>query len=542
MKKGVLILLFAWLVGSLQSEAKMALVPQPVSVKKGSESWELRPNAKIAYTPEAARATAELMATQLRTATGYRLPVVSGESGDIILRLTTEKKSDRPDESYELSVKSNEVQICATAPAGLFYGTQTLRQLFSPTIYSTKSISTSWEAPCVQIKDKPRFVWRGLMLDCSRHFFTKEEIFSFLDNMAALKLNVFHWHLTDNQGWRIEIKKYPKLTTVGAWRDQTLKGRLPKKIEKRKYDGKRYGGFYTQEDIREIVAYAAARHITIVPEIDMPGHIQAAIAAYPEFGCTNLPVKVKTEWGFSLQLLSPEEKTIEFCQNILAEVMELFPSQYIHIGGDEARKDFWQKSPRIQKLMKERGLKNMDEMQAWFTAQINEYLNKNGRKLIGWDEICHGGLPQGAAVMWWHPNARQSVEQAAMDGHEIVVATYKYLYFDYYQSRNKKKEPLAIGGFLPLKQVYNFEPLSADWGKGASHVLGPQAQVWTEYIDSFSKVEYMTFPRACALAEIAWTPAEQKDFGTFLDRLKIQLERFDAAGVNYRLLDKPSSE
>jgi hexosaminidase len=266
--------------------------------------------------------------------------------------------------------------------------------------------------------------------------------------------------------------------------------------------------------------------------------MQAAVAAYPQFGCASNRVPVKTEWGPSCQILSPTEETIQFCEDILTEVMELFPSEYIHIGGDEARKDLWEASPEIQQLREKRGLKNMDEMQAWFTRRINEFLNAHDRKLIGWDEICEGGLPPGAAVMWWRAKAKKEVEQAARNGHNIVIATYSYLYFDYYQTGKTSQEPLAMTGVLPLRKVYRYEPFAENWEKGSRHILGPQAQVWTEYIKTFKQVEYMAFPRACALAEIAWSPQGKKNYAGFLNRLKPQLERFDAAGVTYRVPDE----
>ena len=365
----------------------------------------------------------------------------------------------------------------------------------------------------------------------------------FIDTMASLKFNTLHWHLTEDQGWRIEIKKYPKLTEVGAWREKTVVGHIRDYREKKipyEYDGVRHGGFYTQEAIREVVAYAAERQITIVPEIDMPGHMQAAIAAYPELGCTTNQLPVKAEWGICKNILNPEESTVQFCKDVLTEVMELFPSEFIHIGGDEAKKDQWEASERIQQLREERGLKDMHEMQSWFIRQIDDFLVANGRRLIGWDEIAEGGLAENAAVMWWRGKAGQThgleiAKKAAQDGHDIVVAANGSLYFDYYQSKDKKNEPLAIGGFLPLETVYHFEPVIEGLDEAtAAHILGAQGQIWTEYIPDMKHAEYMAFPRACALAEQAWLPAKQKNFSDFMERMKKQEQRFSAAGINFK--------
>ena len=511
--------------------SSLAVIPQPVEMKETGGEWELKKNAVIAFADVGARPSAELLAAQLRPATGFRLPVESGLKGDIVFQ--TLEDGSLGQEGYELLV-TDYVSIKAPEASGLFYGSQTLRQLLPPEIYSAEKVSKAWKAPAVEIRDVPRFGWRGLMLDVGRYFMPKEDVMKFIDTMSTLKFNTFHWHLTEDQGWRIEIKKYPKLTEVGAWRDETISGHFRDKP--RKYDGKRHGGFYTQDDIREVVAYAAERHITIVPEIDMPGHMQAAIAAYPELGCTTNKLPVKIEWGVNLNILNPEESTVQFCKDVLTEVMELFPSEFIHIGGDEARKTQWEKSERIQQLREERGLKDMHEMQSWFIKQIDDFLAANGRRLIGWDEIAEGGLAENAAVMWWRgKKGLPTALQAAADGHDIVVAATSHLYFDYYQSKDKKNEPLAIGGFLPLETVYNFEPIIKGLDKNAaSHVLGAQGQLWTEYMPNMKHVEYMAFPRACALAELVWLPKGQKNYDSFLERMKIQEQRFDAAGVNYK--------
>ena len=524
--------------GLIAASAFGSVIPQPVEMKETGGEWELTAGAVIHYSGRAAKQPAEMLAQQLRPATGFKLPVKrkmpwSSIAGNIVFQIL--KKPLLGTEGYELRV-TDHVSIGAPTSAGLFYGAQTLRQLFPPEIYSKNPVSKAWKINVVEIIDFPRFGWRGMHLDVARHFMPKEDVMRFIDTIASLKFNHFHWHLTEDQGWRIEIKKYPKLTEVGAWRKQTVAGHLRDKP--RKYDGKPHGGFYTQDEIREVVAYAAERHITIVPEIDMPGHMQAAIAAYPELGCSTNQLEVKMEWGICKNILNPEESTVQFCKDVLTEVMDLFPSEFIHIGGDEAKKNQWEASPRIQQLRQERGLKDMHEVQSWFIRQIDDFLVTNGRRLIGWDEIAEGGLAENAAVMWWRGHGKEGLSiamNAAEQGHDIVVASTSHLYFDYYQGKDKKAEPLAIGGHLPLEKVYAFDPVITGLSpQAAGHVLGAQGQLWTEYMKDMKHVEYMAFPRACALAELVWLAQEQKNFESFLTRMKIQQLRFDAAGINYR--------
>jgi hexosaminidase len=517
-----------------------AIIPRTLALETGGGEWTLSRNAVIAYADEAAQSSAATVAAQLRLATGYELPLVNAGKGDIVF--VTQETESLGAEGYTLSI-ADHVRISSPTAAGLFYGGQSLRHALPPEIFSRTPVDMEWTAPRLQVRDVPRFRWRGLMLDVSRHFMPKEDVMKFIDVMASLKFNTFHWHLTDDQGWRLEIRKYPKLTEVGAWREETVVGHMSDYRRKNLpyvFDGKRHGGFYTQDDIREVVAYAAERHITIIPEIDMPGHMQAAIAAYPELGCTTNRLPVRTIWGVCPNILNPEESTVEFCKDVLTEVMELFPSEFIHVGGDEAKKDQWEASARIQQLREERGLKDMHEMQSWFIREIDDFLVSNGRRLVGWDEISAGGLAKNATVMWWRRNKGIPVTRKALEnGHDIVVATQSHLYFDYYQSADKTREPLAIGGHLPLERVYGFEPffkeLSAQEKK---QVLGVQGQIWTEYIRDMKAVEYMAFPRACALAELAWLPAEEKDYSDFTRRLKTQQRRLDAAGINYRAADE----
>ncbi len=525
------------------SQSLPALVPQPVGLNLSGGMFELKADAVVAYADAAARQPAEMLATQLRPATGFQLPVRPGAIGDMVFQTLEDPALGK--EGYALRI-ADYVSISAPTPAGLFYGAQTLRQLLPPEIHAAEKISRPWKIPAVEIRDFPRFGWRGLMLDVGRHFMPKEDVMCFIDTMASLKLNTFHWHLTDDQGWRIEIKKYPRLTEVGAWRDETLVGHL-RSGEKKRYDGKRHGGFYTQDDIREVVAYAAERHVVVVPEIDMPGHMQAAIAAYPELGCTSLALGVKTEWGICKNILNPEESTVDFCKDVLAETMALFPSEYIHIGGDEADKSQWEASERIQQLRRERGLESMEAMQSWFIRQIDGFMTENGRRLVGWDEIAEGGLAKNAVVMWWRGASAQNAgleiaREAAMDGHDIIVASDTYLYFDYYQDRDRSKEPLAHSGFLPLEAVYAFDPVIDGLGAAAAaHILGAPGQLWTDYMPDMEQVEYMAFPRALALAELAWTPKGQKDCAGFLERVRVQERRFDAAGINFRKTERGGS-
>ncbi|VGO20844.1 beta-N-acetylhexosaminidase [Pontiella sulfatireligans] len=537
-----LILLTLFLVSV--AHARPSVIPQPLEMTELEGDWTLKKKTVISYADEGAKQTAELMAEQLRPATGYKLKVKAGTKGGIVFQ--TKADGSLGKEGYELRV-SDAVVITAPAPApaGLFYGAQTLRQLLPPEIYSSEKISANWKVPKVEIRDIPRFGWRGMHLDVDRHFMPKEDVLRFIDTLSTFKFNSFHWHLTEDQGWRIEIKKYPKLTEVGAWRTETLIGHRAK--EKRNgmpyaYDGIRHGGFYTQDEVREVVAYAAERHITVVPEIDMPGHMQAAIASYPELGCTTELVEVKRVWGVSEIILNPEESTVRFCKDVLTEVMDLFPSTFIHIGGDEARKPQWEASERIQQLRKDRGLKDMHEMQSWFIKQIDNFLVENNRRLIGWDEIAEGGLAENATIMWWRGHGKKGLaiaRNAAEQGHDIVVASTSHLYFDYYQSKDQKSEPLAFGGHLPVEKVYNFEPIIPGLSeKARQHVLGAQGQLWTEYMPHMKQVEYMAFPRVCAVAEVVWRQQGQKNYDSFIERLAVQEKRFDRMNVNYRKLVK----
>ncbi|MEN6383916.1 MAG: beta-N-acetylhexosaminidase [Phycisphaerales bacterium] len=432
-------------------------------------------------------------------------------------------------EGYRLEVKENNILIESSAIHGVFYGMQTLKQLFPVEIYAGQmSANRNFKVPCCIIEDMPRFKWRGLSLDVSRHFMPKEFVKKYIDLLAMHKMNMFHWHLTDDQGWRIEIKKYPKLTSIGAWRKETIVGywnTIP-----HVYDGKPHGGFYTQDDIREIVAYAKQRCITIVPEIDMPGHVQAALGAYPQFGNTNEPLSVWTTWGVSENILNIDEETIQFCQDVLTEVFELFPDQYIHIGGDEVVTEQWEKNPKVQSRMKELGLKDESEIQPWFTKIMYSFVKKNNRILVGWEQILNDDLS--GAIIGIYLGAEPAIKAVRL-GCDVIMTPSTEVYLDKYQG-DPKKEPIATG-LTPLKKVYLYEPVPDELTPSEQkHILGVEGQVWTEYMPNPRHVEYMVFPRACAIAEVDWTAAKKKDYSDFCIRLKYHLKRLEKLNVNFR--------
>jgi hexosaminidase len=517
----------------------LSVLPQPVRLEPASGVFVLTASTIIA-TDRATRDIGYTLADLVAPATGYRiavrpLPAGAGATRGIAIRLDP-TLARLGDEGYRLEVTPSRVTIRAFAPAGAFYAVQTLRQLLPVAIFRDGKVEgVRWTIPAVVIEDYPRFAWRGAHLDVGRHFMPKEFVKKYIDLLALHKLNRFHWHLTEDQGWRIEIKKYPRLTDVGAWRRETLVGRQSMYADSTqwRFDGRPHGGFYTQDDVREIVAYARARFVTVVPEIEMPGHAQAAIAAYPELGNTADPVAVSTKWGVHARILNPEESTIRFMQDVLTEVLELFPGPYVHIGGDEAVKTEWQASPRAQARIRELGLKDEAELQSWFIRRMDEFLTARGRTLIGWDEILEGGLAPNAVVMSWRGTAGGIA--AAQARHDVVMTPTSHTYFDYYQSPDTTREPIAIGGYLPLDTVYAYEPVPAELtAVEARYVLGAQAQHWTEYMPHPKQVEYMAFPRLSALAEVVWTPRARKDFTAFTARLGRHLERLSILDVNYR--------
>ncbi len=520
-----------------QSPQSVAIVPLPVSLTQGTGHFTITATTPI-VTDATFRARGQQLASALAPATGFDLdvrPLPAPRTPHIAI---TEQKSlaaTLGDEGYRLEVTPQRIVIQAAAPAGAFYAIQSLRQLLPAAVYREAVVKgVDWQVPAVTIEDRPRFGWRGAHLDVSRYFMPKEFVKKYIDLIALHKMNRFHWHLTDDQGWRLEVKQYPRLTEVGAWRKETLIGRYRERG--RAFDGVRHGGFYTQDDVREVVQYAAERFVTVVPEIEMPGHSQAIIAAYPELGSTDQPVEVGTFWGVAPYLLNAEPSTIAFMQNILTEVLDLFPSPWIHVGGDEAEKTQWKSNPRIQARIKELGLQNEAELQSWFIRQMDDFLTRKGRRLIGWDEILEGGLAENATVMSWR--GLEGAIAAARSGHDAVLAPTTHTYFDYYQAKDQSKEPLAIGGFVPLEKVYTWEPmpdmLEPEFHK---HILGVQGQLWTEYLPTPKAVEYMAFPRLTALAEVAWTPTAQRKLDEFRTRLAAHLQRLQILDVNARGLD-----
>ena len=517
-------------VGASQAP-DLPLIPQPAQVERAAGAFTLTPRTLIVLSdPDDGmlRGVAAFAADAVREAVGRTATIsaapAAGARGVIALILDSQFP-DSSAEAYHLRVRPDRVTITASAPAGLFYGVQTLRQLLSP-----EGPAAHATLPAVDISDRPRFQYRGMHLDVGRHRFPVSFLKRYIDLLARYKFNTFHWHLTDDQGWRIEIRKYPRLTTVGAWRRETV---VEKRFDPYVGDGVPYGGFYTQDEVREIVAYAGRRHVTIIPEIEMPGHSKAALAAHPELACTPGPFEVRTAWGVDADVYCPTERTFTFLEDVLTEVMELFPSPYIHVGGDEVPKTRWQESPAAQEVVRREGLRDEHELQSWFIRRIEQFLLAHGRRLIGWDEILEGGLAPQATVMSWRGAAGGIA--AAQQGHDAIMTPGSHLYFDYYQG-DPAFEPLAIGGFTPLDKVYAYEPIPDTLtAEQARHIIGAQANVWTEYIATPQQVEYMALPRMLALADVVWSPRESRDWETFRRRLPSALGALDRAGVNYRI-------
>jgi hexosaminidase len=510
----------------------LALIPVPAKVRFGSGTFALGGSTSIVASPEL-RDHAGMLRDALRPATGLPLPIVGSASGSRISLALDSALTSTGDEGYRFTASSDEVAIRAAKPTGILHGSQTLRQLLPPEIFRRAAVDgASWAIPAVEIEDRPSFGWRGSHVDVGRHFMAKEFVLKHIDLLALHKFNVFHWHLTDDQGWRLEIEKYPKLTAVGSWRKDTMAPPRTKDPAKRKFTGKPHGGFYTQEDVREVVRYAADRGITVLPEIEMPGHAMAAIAAYPELGNTGKPIEVHTYWGVTEHVLGVTDNVLRFFEDVLDEVLDLFPSKFIHVGGDECPKTEWRKTPSAQDRMKKEGLKNEDELQSWFVRHFDTWLAKRGRRLVGWDEILEGGLAPGATVMSWRGEDGGIV--AAKAGHDVVMAPEKPTYLDHSQSE-LPTEPPGHGGHNSLEDVYAYRPvpkeLTAEEGR---HVLGAQGQIWTEYMPDPKRVEYMAWPRLIALAEVLWSPPETRDLASFKSRLETHLKRLAILDVNYR--------
>ena len=520
MKYKILTLLLLISVISV-AQQNLNLIPKPQNIEYHSGSFVM--NSKTVIQADKNSFEAKYLQQIIKEQLGLNLEITtSSKSKSKIVFLTKiieEKKSFK--EWYNLSISKNEVVVKATEAHGIFYGIQTLIQLLP----LEKSLEI--KIPCLSITDEPKFQWRGMHLDVCRHFFPIDFIKKYIDYLAMYKMNTFHWHLTDDQGWRIEIKKYPKLTEVGAWRNGSMVGHYTDQT----FDDIRYGGFYTQEEIKEIVAYAKERHITIVPEIEMPGHALAALTSYPEFSCTGGPFEVGKTWGVLEDVFCPKDETFTFLENVLSEVIALFPSEYIHIGGDESPKVRWKSCPHCQKRIKEEHLKDEHELQSYFIQRIEKFVNSKGRKIIGWDEILEGGLAPNAAVMSWR--GTEGGIAAAKQKHFVVMSPGSHCYFDHYQGE-PKNEPIAFGGYTNVEKVYSFNPIPKELSEEESkYILGAQANVWTEYINTPEHVEYMVFPRIAALAEVLWGTSNPNEYKVFETRLIQHFERYEKKGINY---------
>ena len=507
-----------------------AIVPQParMDVAPGQFVVDSSTTILVDFNVPDIRAVGEILGGYLRDATGHTVPVKETDEPVVksatILLTTSGASATLGKEGYELTITPQSVQLRARTAAGLFYGVQTIRQLLPPTAQQQTGRSASVSIPCVQITDSPRFAWRGTLLDCGRHFMTKDFVKRYIDLLAYHKMNVLHWHLTEDQGWRIEIKKYPKLTEVGAWRVATRDDEQPRD------PAGRYGGFYTQDDVREVVAYAKSRFVTVVPEIEMPGHSLAALAAYPELSCTGGPFKVGEKWGISEDVYcAGNEKTFEFLEGVLTEVLELFPSEFIHIGGDECPKARWEKCPKCQARIKAEGLADPNELQSYFIRRMEKLLNAKGRRLIGWDEILEGGLAPNATVEAWR--GMDAAVAAAQADHDVIASPRTYCYLDYPQQPDPTMPRWMA--LTTLEKVYSFDPMPPELTPAqAHHILGAEANVWTENIAQ-ERFDYMAFPRLCAFAEVTWSPAAARNWDDFSQRMKMHYQRLDALGVKY---------
>ena len=529
-----------FLILTVGAQTKIVIVPEPVSMEMHKGNFHFN-SATNVIAEKGAEHEVRMLNFYLKKLYGFSLPtrttLSSTNTSNIIFKLV--KNNERKD-TYHLNVNANKIIISSSSNEGLFYGMQTLLQLLPET--KTESASAGFLIPELSIKDYPRFQYRGMHLDVGRHFFDVDFVKKYIDYLAFLKYNTFHWHLTEDQGWRIEIKKYPRLTSVGGYRNGTIIGHYPGTGN----DSIHYGGFYTQEQIKDVVKYAKDRFITIIPEIEMPGHASAAIAAYPQLSCfpdKSTPISSKTPWAGSRDgkqvqqtwgvfddIFVPSEYTFKFLENVLDEVIKLFPSKYIHIGGDEAPKTYWKESAFCQKLIKDKNLKDEHGLQSYFIQRIEKYLNSKGRKIIGWDEILEGGLAPNATVMSWR--GEKGGIAAAQQHHDVIMTPTTYCYFDYSQTKND--DSLTIGGFLPLDKVYNYEPVPKELNDSeALYILGGQANVWTEYMANPQKVEYMIFPRMSALSQVLWSPKDSRDLDRFRSELPDLYKRYQLWDADY---------
>jgi hexosaminidase len=509
--------------GAKNEDPNLGIIPAPVSIARKAGTFHLTTATRLAATGTEAQQVAGMFNAFLKENYGYTLKTTQESApgnNSIVLAI---RENVAPKEGYRLAITRKSIAIQGADGPGLFHGLQSLIQMLPV------EKQADYTLPCAIINDYPRFTYRGMHLDCGRHFFPVSFVKEYLDMMARYKFNTFHWHLTEDQGWRIEIKKYPRLTTIGSRRNETVIGH-----NSGKYDGKPYGGYYTQDQIRDVVQYARERYITIIPEIEMPGHSLAALTAYPLLGCTNGPYQVGTKWGvFKNVYCAGKESTFQFLENVLTEVMALFPSHYIHIGGDESPKDQWKTCPYCQKRIKDEGLKDEHGLQSYFISRMEKFLNAHGRDIIGWDEILEGGLAPNATVMSWR--GEKGGIAAAKQHHDVIMTPGSWCYFDHAQSRSKK-EPLNIGGYLPLSKVYGYNPVPPELNTTESkYIIGVQANLWTEYIPSVKQAEYMIMPRMMAMAEVAWTPLKEKNYDNFLLRVPRQLQYLDDKGIHFRI-------
>ncbi len=533
MKKTLLALLMLPLM-QLQAQS-VNIIPQPAKMEVGQGHFTIDANTKIIVSGAGMEKSARFLNDYLQKFYGFNLKVIKGKAASGIV-LKQAAMADGVDGAYTMNIDKSGVTIAGHTENGTFYGIQSLIQLLP------LEKSKTFTVPFLSIEDRPRFAYRGMHLDVGRHFFPVDFIKKYIDFIAMYKLNTFHWHLTEDQGWRIEIRQYPRLTSVGGFRNGTIIGRYPGKGN----DGIRRGGFYTQQQVKEIVKYASDRYITVIPEIELPGHSSAAIAAYPQLSCfpdesTKHPAKtawhgdstgkqVQQVWGVFPDVFAPTEYTFKFLENVLDEVIALFPSKYIHIGGDECPKESWKRSAFCQQLIKEKGLKDEHGLQSYFIQRIEKYLNSKGRQIIGWDEILEGGLAPNATVMSWR--GEQGGIEAARQKHNVIMTPGAWMYFDH--SQDKKEDSVTIGGYTTVQKVYSYEPipkeLSAD---DAKYVWGAQANIWTEYMNNVSKVEYMIFPRMSALSEVLWSQQSQRNWDRFDQKLRAEFKRYDWWKVNY---------
>lgn len=511
------------------------MIPRPLGFRRAAGHFTLTASTTLAAT-DAAASVARRLQAELRDATGFELPVVADaadavDGADGAISLDVDERMPR--EGFRLEVAPTGVAITGGGEAGLFYGGQAFRQMLGPDAFRRAPVAGRvWAVEASVIDDAPRFGWRGFMLDVARSFRPKHEVLRLIDLLALHRVNVLQLHLSDDQGWRMEIRRYPRLTEVGGWRPESQLGHGPAST----LDGRPHGGFYTHDDLREIVAYAAERMITVVPEIETPGHVRAALAAYPELGVSGALVEVWTRFGITDDVLNVEASTVDFFYDVLDEVMDVFPSTYIAVGGDEARKTQWASDARSRELMAERGLATPDELQAWFIRQLDDHLTAAGRRLYGWDEVLEGPLAPGATIASWR--GLRGAKVAVARGHDVVLCPDDFAYFDYRQS-DAADEPIPVGTVLSLRDVYDFEPLPEGADEAMRrHLLGVQANAWTEHLDTAARLDYAVFPRLAAFAEVAWS-APRKHWGDFSSRLDDQLAIYEAIGVGYRPLAGP---